>query len=297
MSGTIDRELRALVVQGFVEDLGPDSRDVTTEWTIPPDHRSRAVIVAKTPLVVSGMEAVRAVFQLAGDIDMRFRHTDGARVDAETVLVELEGPTGHIFRCERVVLNFLGRLSGIATLTRRFVDAVAGTDARVIDTRKTTPGWRVLEKAAVRHGGGTNHRMGLYDMALVKDNHVDACGGVAAAARAALAGSLARAEETGELRIPVEVEVRDLAEFDEVLGLGVDRILLDNMPPPTMAEAVAKAAAFGEGRPLLEASGNVSLDTIGPIARAGVDLISVGALTHSAPSADVSLRIVGDRPG
>lgn len=292
-----EHALRLLVTTALMEDVGP--ADVTTEWTVPSDARGRAVVVAKEPMVVSGMAVVETLLDevgfgsRGGTGTLTLNVVDGDAAERETVLATLEGNLAHILTLERVALNFLGRLSGIATLTRRFVEAVDGTGARVVDTRKTTPGWRHLEKAAVRHGGGTNHRMGLWDMALVKDNHADASGGVAAAAEAAMAGARARAAETGETRVQVEVEVRSLDELEAVLPVGVDRILLDNMDTATLSEAVRRVHARDGDRPLLEASGNVRLDTVRAIAETGVDLISVGALTHSAPSADVSMRIAG----
>lgn len=278
--------LDALVAAALAEDVGEG--DWTTEWTVPAAARSQAVIVAKERLVVAGMDAVAAVFTaLDGEVDVEGVVADGALAAPGDVLVRLTGPTRSILTGERTALNFLGRLSGVATLTRRFVDAVEGTGAKVIDTRKTTPGWRLLEKAAVVAGGGTNHRVGLHDMVLVKDNHIDAAGGVALAVRRAL--------EMNHRGIPVEVEVRDLEELEAVLPLAVDRVLLDNMDPAMLRRAVALAdarGAAGEGRrPELEASGNVTLATVRGVAETGVDLISVGALTHSAPSADVSLRI------
>lgn len=287
--------LDALVTMALAEDVSQG--DLTSTWTVPEDHRTRAVIVAKEPLVVAGTACVEAVMgHLDAGISVEVTAGDGSRVDAGAVLVRLEGPTRTLLAGERTALNFLGRLSGIATLTRRFVQAVEGTGARIVDTRKTTPLWRRLEKAAVRAGGGTNHRMGLWDMVLVKDNHIDAAGGAAEAARAARAGNHGRAAR-GLDPVEIEVEVRTLEELEEVLEVGVDRILLDNMDPPTLVEAVARTDAHARGgsRPLLEASGNVTLETVRAVADTGVDLISVGALTHSAPSADVSLRVVDTR--
>jgi len=187
---------------------------------------------------------------------------------------------------ERTALNFLQRLSGVATMTRRFVDAVAGTGATILDTRKTTPSFRLLEKAAVRAGGGGNHRIGLYDMVLIKDNHIAAAGGITAAVR--------RVREHDRAGLPIEVEVTNLAELDEAIDAGVDRILLDNMDLETMRAAVERVrerAGEGRPRPLLEASGNITIDRVRAVAETGVDLISVGALTHSAPALDLSLRI------
>ncbi|MHB1192282.1 MAG: carboxylating nicotinate-nucleotide diphosphorylase [Longimicrobiales bacterium] len=277
------RARSALVQLALEEDLGDG--DWTTQWTIPEAHRSRAVIVAKQPLVVAGTDCVRDVFRAVDpDLAVDIVVPDGQRVEAGTVLVRVEGRTRGLLVGERTALNFLGRLSGIATLTRRFVDAVAGTGVRILDTRKTTPGWRLLEKAAVRSGGGVNHRAGLHDMVLVKDNHADACGGVARAARAAI--------EANDQGLEVEVEVRTLEELEEVLPLRPDRILLDNMDPETLRAAVARVRRVGPQRPETEASGNVTLANVRAVAETGVDLISIGALTHSAPGADVSLRVV-----
>ena len=284
--------LEGLVAAALAEDVGPG--DWTTEWTVPQEHTSRAVIVAKGPLVVSGATAVRAIYgALDPELEVTAEVQDGGGAEPGDILFRLRGATRGILTGERAALNFLGRLSGVATLTRLFVEQVQGTAARIVDTRKTTPGWRLLEKAAVVHGGGANHRLGLHDMVMVKDNHVDAAGGVGEATRRALEGN--------DRGIPVEVEVRSLTELQEVLPLGVDRILLDNMDLETLREAVSRVGAFAQEaretadgpwpRPELEASGNVSLGTVRDVAQTGVDLISVGALTHSAPYADVSLQV------
>jgi len=276
--------LAALVASALAEDVGEG--DWTTQWTVPEDARCRAQIVAKEPLVVAGVDPVLTTFAA---VDPGLRVTvlaaEGSVVDQGGVLFAMEGATRSVLTAERTALNFLGHLSGVATLTRRFVRAVEGTGATVIDTRKTTPGWRALEKAAVRAGGGSNHRAGLYDMVLVKDNHAAAAGGVAEAAR--------RTIKMAAGRFPVEVEVSNLEELDAVLPLGADRLLLDNMTPAELSAAVARATGFDGERPELEASGNVTLETVHDVAMTGVDLISVGALTHSAPSADVSLRVIG----
>lgn len=279
----LDRARAALVRLALEEDVGDG--DVTTLWTVAADRRSEAVIVAKQELVVAGIDCVREVYRAVDpELSVDLAAGDGSHVRSGHVLVRLRGATRSLLVGERAALNFLGRLSGVATLTRRFVDAVSGTGARMIDTRKTTPGWRLLEKAAVRAGGGANHRIGLWDMVLVKDNHIDACGGVAEAARAAL--------EHNDRGLEIEVEVRTLEELDAVLPLGVDRVLLDNMPPELLRRAVDRVHAHGPGRPLLEASGNVTLETVRAVAETGVDFVSAGALTHSAPAADVSLRVV-----
>jgi nicotinate-nucleotide pyrophosphorylase (carboxylating) len=276
------RARAALIQLALEEDVGEG--DWTTRWTIPASRGCVADIVAKAPLVVAGGGCVRDVFRVVdAQVHVEALVGDGTPVEPGAVLFRLAGPTRSVLVGERTALNFLGRLSGVATLTRRFVELVAGTGARIIDTRKTTPGWRLLEKDAVRAGGGVNHRMGLHDMILIKDNHIDACGGVVQAVQAA--------QERNQGELVLEVEVRTLGELDAVLPLGVDRVLLDNMALDMLRKAVDRVKALGEGRPETEASGNVSLSTVRAVAETGVDLISVGALTHSAPCADVSLRI------
>ena len=274
--------LDALVRLALAEDVGPG--DWSTLWTMDRERAGRATVVAKSDLVVAGVEAAAAVFASA-DPDLRVGvvRADGVRAGREEVVLEVAGPAAGILTAERTALNFLGRLSGIATLTQAYVDAVRGTGVRIVDTRKTAPGWRHLEKAAVRVGGGTNHRMGLYDLVMIKDNHITAAGGITPAVR--------RVREHNAAGLPLEVEVRTPAELEEALALGVDRILLDNMDPPALRRSVERAHALGSERPELEASGNVTLDTIRAVAGTGVDLISVGALTHSAPVADLSLRM------
>lgn len=273
-----------LIDAALAEDVG--SGDWTTQWTVAPGARGTAVVVAKEgEIVVAGGEVAAEVFRRVdpGIVVSRLAR-DGRRVGSGDTVLRLEGPLQGILTGERVALNFLGRLSGVATLTRRFVDAVEGTGAQIQDTRKTTPAWRLLEKEAVRAGGGSNHRMGLYDMVLVKDNHVAAAGGV----RAAVEG-VRRENRYG---LPVEVEVRSLEELEELLSLEVDRVLLDNMDLETMAAAVRQVRSLGAKRPLVEASGNITLDTVRRVAETGVDIISVGAITHSAPVADLSLRVL-----
>lgn len=280
----LDQEIRARIEEALAEDVG--TGDVTTQWTVPEGLRNRAHIVAKQPLVVSGVDVARAVF-LAVDpeLTVEVHVSDGSSAADQEVVCRIEGSTRSILTAERVALNFLGHLSGIATFTRRFVEAIQGTGAQVIDTRKTTPGWRQLEKRAVRHGGGTNHRMGLYDMVLVKDNHIAAAGSPEQA--------LARVRHHNDRGLSVEIEVTTVQQLMRVLPLGVDRILLDNMSLELLRDCVRRVGALGDRRPSTEASGNVSLGTVRSIAETGVDLISVGALTHSAPVADLSLRVVG----
>lgn len=272
-----------LVELALAEDVGPGDR--TTEWTVSPEAQGRGVIVAKEALVVAGGEVASRVFRrVEPRLQVTLEAEDGEAVGPEDRILQVLGPLQGILTAERVALNFLGRLSGIASQTRRYVEAVRGTPARILDTRKTTPGWRALEKEAVRAGGGENHRFGLYDMVLVKDNHLVSGGGVAA--------TVGRVEARNQPGLEVEVEVNTLQELEELLSFRVDRILLDNMDLDTLGEAVARVRSLGEGRPRLEASGNVNLQTVRGIAETGVDFISVGALTHSAPQADLSLRIV-----
>lgn len=275
----IDSMTSRLLDLALAEDLG--GGDVTSSVTVPVAMQAQGTLLAKAPGVISGLDAAREVFHR---VDPAVTFTplvaDGDRVEAMTPIARVEGPARSLLAGERVALNFLQRLSGIATLTAQYVDAVRGTSARIVDTRKTTPGLRSLEKGAVRHGGGHNHRFGLTDGVLIKDNHLAAVGG---ADRVRRAVCLARQGAPHTLRI--EVEVTTLEELAEALAAGADVVMLDNMDVPAMRQAVAMTA----GRALLEASGGVTLQTIGEIAATGVDLISVGALTHSAPALDISL--------
>jgi len=264
-----------LVARALAEDLGDG--DATAEATVPADARAKARIFQKAPGVVYGIGYAEAAF-LALDPGARFvaETPEGVWHAAGNPVLSVRGNARALLAAERTALNFLGRLSGVATLTARCVEQVAGTGARILDTRKTTPGLRMAEKAAVYFGGGTNHRIGLFDEILVKENHAAAAGGVGEAVRRARA---ARPD------LPVEVEVRDLRELDEALDAGAPRIMLDNMDLATMREAVERTA----GRASLEASGGVTLESLREIARTGVDFISIGALTHSAPALDLSL--------
>ena len=271
-----------LIGAALREDIGEG--DFTTLWTVSASARAEAVIVAKGRIVVAGVWIAGQVFsRVIADAPIDPLVEDGVAVDPGTGLLRVRGPARGILTAERTALNFLGRLSGIATLTRRFVEAVAGTRALITDTRKATPGWRVLEKWAVRTGGGVNHRAGLDDMILIKDNHIAAAGG----AREAVLRVAARNRRALE----VEVEVSTPAGVEELRGLPVGRILLDNMGEDGLRESVSRVARWPEPRPELEASGNVSLERARSVAGTGVDWISVGALTHSAPVADLSLRI------
>lgn len=275
--------LEELVAAALAEDLGPG--DVTTRWTVPPGARGRAVVVAREAGVLAGRRACDEAFgQLAPELGRDWSREDGDAVAEDDVVLELEGRLAPILAAERTALNFLGRLSGVATLTARYVRALDGTACRVTDTRKTTPGWRRLEKAATAAGGAVNHRMGLWDMVLIKENHVRAAGGVAEAIEAAREGA-------GDAGPELEVEVRTPAELEEALAAGPDRILLDNMSPDALRRAVRRVEREPPPRPLLEASGGVTLSTVRAVAECGVDLVSVGALTHSAPSLDLSLLV------
>ncbi len=271
---------QAIVDLALAEDLG--AGDVTSEATVPAGAQGRAGIFAKAPGVISGLDAASAVFARV-DPEVRFapRVADGQRVHPGDPVAALDGPAAGILAGERVALNLLQRLSGVASLTARYVEAVVGTGVRIVDTRKTTPGLRALEKAAVRHGGGHNHRFGLGDGVLIKDNHLAAVGG---ADRVGRAVRLARERAPHTLRI--EVEVTTLDEARQALEAGADVILLDNMDTGTIRRAVELI----DGRALLEASGGITLETVRAVAETGVDLISVGALTHSAPALDLSLE-------
>jgi nicotinate-nucleotide pyrophosphorylase (carboxylating) len=240
----------------------------------------RAEIHAKQSGVVAGIAPAREAFrQLGSDVRFVAHVQDGARVSAGDVIAEVSGPARALLSAERTALNFLQHLSGIATLTAKFVAAIAGSKAMIVDTRKTTPGLRLLEKAAVRAGGGRNHRFALHDGVLIKDNHIGAAGGITAAVQAA--------RRAAHHLLAIEVEVTTLEPLDEALAAGADVVMLDNMDLPTLQEAVRRVA----GRALVEASGGVTLDNVQEIAAAGVDLISVGALTHSAPALDLSCLI------
>lgn len=273
-------EIRESVRQALLEDVG--TGDVTTLACVPPDASARALLRAREPVVLAGLDlAIEAFRQLDPNLRMTPRARDGDVVDAGATVLEIGGPARGILTAERVALNFCQRLSGVATLTARFVDAVKGTRARILDTRKTTPGWRRLEKYAVACGGGTNHRTGLHDLVLIKDNHL-------AALRDAQPNAIAAAVQRARHCWPglrVEVETDTLEQVDQAVAAGTDIILLDNMDLPTLREAVQRVA----GRSRTEASGGVRLDTVRAIAETGVDFVSVGALTHSAPAVDLGL--------
>jgi nicotinate-nucleotide pyrophosphorylase (carboxylating) len=275
ISPLIDR----LIDLALEEDLGPG--DVTTQAVIPPELQGEAHIRAKAGLTVAGLPVAARVFhKLDMNLVFEARTADGQEVATGTVLARLTGPVASILTGERVAVNFLQRLSGIATFTRAMAAQVAGSPAVLVDTRKTTPGWRVLEKYAVRLGGGVNHRLGLYDGVLIKNNHLTAVG--------AIPEAVARARAGAHHLLKVEVEVTDLQGLEEALNAGADLILLDNMDDATLAKAVQLTG----GRALLEASGSMTKDRLPTVAATGVNLISMGALTHSAPAVDIHLRLV-----
>jgi len=272
-----DLLIAATVRAALAEDLGR-AGDVTSQACVPAETRLRAVFVARKPGVIAGLACARlAIAELDPDADFKAVFEDGARVGAGDKLAWVDANARALLGAERVGLNLLGRLSGVASLTRAYVDAIEGTGAIIVDTRKTTPGLRALEKYAVRCGGGVNHRFGLDDAILIKDNHIAACGSVGEAVRRAKAAC-------GHL-MKVEVEIDGLGQLEEALKYGPDVVMLDNFSLDDLAEAVRRAA----GRAVLEASGGVTLETVRAIAETGVDVISVGALTHSASVLDIGL--------
>jgi nicotinate-nucleotide pyrophosphorylase (carboxylating) len=279
----VDASLREVVERALAEDLG--TGDITAEAIVPQEARATARIVQKQAGVVFGMDAVEEVFRQVGVDGVKRLEAEGEWRDSVPVdVASVSAPARALLAGERTALNFLCHLSGVATLTARFARAVAGTGATILDTRKTTPGMRSLEKAAVGAGGGRNHRMGLYDAFLIKENHIAVAGG--------LAEAIGRARAAAPDR-EVEIECRDAGEVAEALEAGADRLLLDNMDPEQLRAAVAArdAAAAGGHRALLEASGGVTLETVDAIAGTGVDFVSVGALTHSAPALDLSMLV------
>lgn len=269
-------DLDAFIHATLAEDLG-EGGDVTTAAVIPAGARLAAVVASRDAVTVAGLPIAEAFFRALDPVaTIEQRVEDGARVPAGTALMRIEGDARALLSAERSALNTVQHLTGIATMTRDYVEAIAGTGCTLLDTRKTLPGLRLLEKYAVKMGGGTNHRLRLDDGILIKDNHIAAAGGIAAAVRAAKAAGTT---------LPVQVEIDTLDQIDAALEAGADRLLLDNMRPETLREAVARVA----GRVPLEASGGVRLDTIRAIAETGVDFVSVGRLTQSAPAADIGL--------
>jgi len=272
--------LDRIIENALEEDI--HTGDITTLAVVRERHEARARLTAKEPLILAGIEVAVRVFRM---VDPRIaftpRFSDGDKLQGGDVIAEMLGDTASLLQGERVALNFLQRMCGVATLTGQFMTAVKGTKARIVDTRKTTPGLRSVEKYAVRVGGGNNHRSGLYDGVLIKENHITAAGGIGIA--------IARARDYIPHTMKIEVETETLAEVAEALEAGADIIMLDNMDLAAMREAVAMIA----GRALVEASGGVNLETVREIAETGVDIISVGALTHSCRSMDISMLLEG----
>lgn len=270
--------MREIVALALTEDIGPG--DITTALSVSPDVLGRGIFLAKCEGIVFGLQVAQECFrQVDEGIVFEAVARDGDSFESGQTLAVVNGPAASLLTAERVALNFLQRLSGVATLTHEFVNRVADTRARIVDTRKTTPGLRLLEKQAVRAGGGHNHRFALYDGILLKDNHIAIAGGVSEA--------LAAAQRGAPHTLKIEIEVTNLQQLGEAMAAGADAVLLDNMNIRQLEEAVA----LGGGRVLLEASGGVNLQTVAAIAGTGVDLISVGALTHSAPAVDISFEI------
>lgn len=274
----VSPQIKKIIKAALDEDIG--TGDITTQATVSPKKKGRAQLIAKDKFVVAGLDVFAQTFQILDEnINVKKIIEDGSRAKKGDIVAEVSGSLFYLLQAERVSLNFLQRMSGIATLTAKYVEAVGGTKAKILDTRKTAPGLRVLDKMAVRIGGGVNHRTGLYDGVLIKDNHIEAAGGITAAVK------------TQRKCLPhawkIEVETENLQEVKEALACGVDIIMLDNMSLPAMKKAVNLVA----GRALLEASGNVTLQRVAEIAATGVDFISVGELTHSVRAADISLKI------
>jgi nicotinate-nucleotide pyrophosphorylase (carboxylating) len=277
MENTIS-QVTSIIRRALEEDIGDG--DVTTMCTVLAGAMLDGRFIAKQAGVIAGLEVVRLTFSLVDEgVRLKLQVDDGDWVEKGDVIAAVSGPGRALLSGERVALNFLQRMSGIATLTRRFVEAVKGTSAIILDTRKTVPGLRPLDKWAVRIGGGQNHRIGLYDMVLIKDNHVAAVGGISEA--------VARVRERDQRKRPIEVEVKTLDELREALELDLDRVMLDNMSLEEMREAVHVT----RGRVPLEASGNVNLDNVAAVAATGVDYISIGMLTHSVQALDISLLL------
>ncbi len=274
------QEWLALVDEALAEDVGDGDR--TTLWTVSAESRAKARIISKAAGVIAGTAVAAAVFRrLDADVRVRVEVPDGGTVVPGDLVLDLEGPARALLTGERTALNFLQHLSGVATLTRAYVDAVDGTGVAILDTRKTTPGLRALEKAAVRAGGGVNHRRGLSEMVLIKENHIAQAGGIRA--------SLVAVRAANDEALPVEIEVRTPEQAVEALDAGCRRLLLDNMELDSIRRTVGLARAVG--RVTLEASGNMTLERVRSVAATDVDCISVGALTHSAPALDLSMQV------
>ena len=267
-------EVRGAVERALAEDIG--SGDITSQLTVPENLQAHGSFLAKQKLILAGVELLPLVYEICGGADVQLHKRSGDRIEPGTVLAKVSGRARILLEAERVALNFLQRLSGVATLARQYDDAVSGTKARVLDTRKTTPGLRQLEKMAAAAGGATNHRKGLFDAVLIKNNHITAAGGVTQAL-----------ERARNFPGPVEIEVRTRAELDEALRAGAKHLLLDNLSPAEAADWIL----YIDGRAIVELSGGITLDTIRAYAEAGPDYISCGAITYSATAVDISFRL------
>lgn len=282
-----DASILRLIQFAIREDVG--SGDITTELTIPQDNAALARFIVKQDGIVCGLPLLDLVFrEFSPDVHIDIKVEEGAMITAGTIIATVEGPAHALLAAERTALNFMQRMSGVATKTRQYVDAIAGTHARILDTRKTIPGWRLLDKYATGIGGAVNHRIGLYDMVMIKDNHITACGGVRQAVERCLS------ELEGRAPIKIEVEARSLDEVQEIMQCdGVHRIMFDNFTPAQVAEGVR----IVERRIETEASGGITYDNLRDYAMAGVDFISVGAITHSAVALDISMKLWVPRVG
>ncbi|HVY93924.1 MAG TPA: carboxylating nicotinate-nucleotide diphosphorylase [Bryobacteraceae bacterium] len=268
--------MNPLIHLALSEDLGPG--DVTTSATVPQDRHAKGVFLTRETLTLAGTDLLPEIYQARGGVsDLQLHHKDGETLPPNTTIATVRGKAHTLLECERTALNFLQRLSGIATLAHAFTERVAHTKCRILDTRKTTPGFRTLEKAAARAGGVTNHRMGLYDAVLIKNNHIAAAGGVTQAIAAARAAS----------KLPIEIEVRTPAELEEALAAGADHLLLDNLTPREAKDWIVRI----NKRAKVELSGGITLETVRDYADTGADFISVGAITHSARAVDISFRL------
>ncbi len=268
-------EILDAVHRALAEDIG--SGDVTSRFCVPADRRASGYFLARQSLTLAGIDLLSAIYEARGGVeDLTLLHKDGDHLQDGDLIATVRGPARTLLECERVALNFLQRLSGVATLARKFAAAVEGTGCRVLDTRKTTPGLRRLEKAAAAAGGITNHRMGLFDAILIKNNHITAAGGVRQA--------IENARQSG---LPIEIEVRTMDELQEALANGANHLLLDNLSP----EEAAKWVRICAGRAAIELSGGIDLDTARAYAETGADFVSAGAITHSAPAVDISFRM------
>lgn len=284
MTSAVEPDIRALIDLALTEDVG--TGDITSIATVPADRTATAIMLAKDSGVLSGIDVAREVFRTVDpDLEFEALKGNGDAVENRDEIAVISGNARSILTAERTALNFVQRLSGVATITASYVNALTGSKSRIVDTRKTTPGMRLLQKRAVQHGGGSNHRFGLADGVLIKDNHLAAIGG-----ENRIADAISAARATAPHTLKIEVEVTSLEELRQALDAGADIVMLDNMDTATIAEAVSIRNSH-QNKALLEASGNITIERLPELGATGVDLISAGALTHSAPSLDISLDI------